>query len=129
MQKKTERLANTTGAKTKRELRKQITKLQKTYDQARADAAQFRTELKPVMQDLSSARGHLAHALKLDTAMANIKKELEKRGAGKKKKKAAKKKTAGKKAPAKKTVKKKAAKKKAAKKTTKKKTASRKKTA
>lgn len=100
LQKKTERLANTTATKAKQELRKQIRNLEKMADGAKGDVKQLRTDLAPVMDDLTSARNHLAHALKIDRALAIIQRELSGKPAKKKKvakKKAGKKKTAKKK--------------------------------
>jgi len=94
LQKKTERLANTTARKAQRELKKQIRALEKTLDNAKKDAKRFRNDLKPVMGDLVSARDHLAHALRIDKALARVRKEL--------KRKPTKKKAAAKKAPARK---------------------------
>jgi uncharacterized membrane protein YccC len=124
LQKKTERLANTTATKAKRELAKQIRNLEKMAEGAKGDVRQLRKDLAPVMDDLTNARNHLAHALKIDRALASIQRELSKKTgpkkkAGKKKvakKKVAKKKTAKKPVARKKPAKKKATKKKVARK-------------
>jgi hypothetical protein len=86
-------------------------------DGAKGDAKQLRKDLSPVMDDLTNARNHLAHALKIDRALASIQRELSKKAGpkkktGKKKKKVAKKKAAKKKAAKKPVARKKPAKKK-----------------
>jgi len=121
LQKKAERLATTTATKGKRELKKQINKLEKVLDGAKSDAAQLRKDLVPVMDDLKNARNHLAHALRVDRALASIQRELSKKPGTKKK--------ASKKVASKKVTKKPATKKKTGKKKVAKKTATRKKTA
>ena len=112
LQKKTERLANTTAKKANRELDKQVRGLTKILDEAKKDAGQLRDDLVPVMDDLNSARKHLAHALGIDKALRRLQRELS--GKPKAIKKVAKKKVAKKKV-AKKKVAKKVAKKKVAK--------------
>lgn len=119
LQKKAERLATTTAAKGKRELKSQIHKLEKMLGGAKSDAVQLRKDLVPVMDDLANARHHLAHALRIDRAMASIQRELSTKPATKKKtgkKKVAKKKVVKKPAARKKAAKKKAGKKKVARK-------------
>lgn len=116
LQKKTERLANSTAATVKRELVKQIHSLEKVLDGAKTESAKLRKDMAPVMEDLNNARNHLTHALRLDRAMALIERELAKK-LGKKKKVVKKKAKSGKKVAKKKPVtRKKAAKKKVAKK-------------
>lgn len=130
LQKKSERLVSTTATKAKRELRKQISGLDKLLDGARNDAAQLRSDLAPVMDDLKSARDHLAYALGIDKALAKVQRELSKKASVKKKvtkKAVTKKKPVTKKAAKKPATRKKAAKKATAKKKSAKKPATRKK--
>ena len=70
--------------------------LEKAFDQARSEAAEVRDDLKPVLDDLKSARKHLTHALRIDKALAKVGKQLEGKGKPRKKKKTAKKPAAGK---------------------------------
>ena len=89
-----------------REFRKQMRGLEKALDGARKDAERFLRDLEPVVDNLVSARNHLAHALRIDKALASIQRELKRRPAedrakAKVMKKPARKKTA-RKAPARK---------------------------
>jgi len=64
-----------------RELKKQFRGLEKALEGARKDAARFRDDLEPVMDNLVSARNHLAHALRIDKALASVQRELKRRPA------------------------------------------------
>jgi hypothetical protein len=55
--------------------------LEKALEGARKDAERFRDDLLPVVDNLVSARNHLAHALRIDKALANIQRELRRRPA------------------------------------------------
>jgi FKBP-type peptidyl-prolyl cis-trans isomerase (trigger factor) len=85
-----------------RELKKQFRGLEKAREGARKDAERFRNDLEPVVDNLVSARNHLAHALRIDKALASIQRELKRRPAEER----AKAKVARKKTPAKKVAKK-----------------------
>ena len=90
-----------------REFKKQMRGLEKALDGVRKDAERFRKDLEPVVDNLVSARNHLAHALRIDKALAGIQRELRRRPAedrvkAKAVKKAPVRKKAARKAPAKK---------------------------
>ena len=55
--------------------------LEKALTGARKDAEKFRDDLIPVVDNLVSARNHLAHALRIDKALATIQRELRRRPA------------------------------------------------
>lgn len=64
-----------------RELKKQFRGLEKALEGARKDAERFRNDLEPVVDNLVSARNHLAHALRIDKVLAGIQRELRRRPA------------------------------------------------
>ena len=104
IQKEAERVATETASAAQREVKKQMRNLEKALKSARKDAERFRDDLMPVVDNLISARNHLAHALKIDRALASIQRELKRRPAEDR----AKAKTVAKKAPVRKKVAKKA---------------------
>lgn len=113
LQKNVEQFADTTVNRARDEFKKQARSLDKMLTSTRKDVDRFLGDLEVVVDDLISARNHLAHALRIDKALASIQRELrrkphEDREARKKatRKAPARKKTARKAPARKKTVKK-----------------------
>ena len=112
-QKKTEEFADSTFGKARDEFKKQARSVEKMLTSARKDVDRFVADLTVVMDDLVSARNHLAHAFRVDKALASLQRELKRKPHEDR----AAKKLAAKKAPArKKTARKAPARKKTAKK-------------
>lgn len=115
LQKRTEEFADSTFGWARDEFKTRTRDLEKLVKSARKDIDRFWSDIEVVLDDLVSARNNLAHALRIDKALASVQRELkrkphEEREARKK---------AARKAPVRKTAAKKApARKKAAKKTT-----------
>ena len=88
LKKKAERLATiskSAGAKTRMELRSQVTKLKITASAAKEEAGNIRKELVLVRNDLADARHHLSHALHVDRAIVKVEKAMARRKATRKK--------------------------------------------
>lgn len=115
LQKNVTQFADETVGMARDEFKKQARSLDKLLTSTRKDVGRFWADIEVVMDDLISARNHLAHALRIDKALASVQRELrrkphEEREARKRavKKAPARKKTA-KKAPARKKTARKAA--------------------
>ena len=79
LQKNVEEFADTTLNRARDEFKKQARNLEKVLTSARKDVDRFWADIEVVMDDLISARNHLAHALRIDKALASIQRELKRK--------------------------------------------------
>jgi len=79
LQKNVEEFADTTITRARDEFKKQAKALDKMLTSARKDVGRFWADIEVVMDDLISARNHLAHALRIDKALASVQRELKRK--------------------------------------------------
>ena len=79
LQKNVEEFADTTVSRARDEFKKQARSLEKLLTSARKDVDRFWADIEVVMDDLISARNHLAHALRIDKALASVQRELRRK--------------------------------------------------
>lgn len=77
LQKNVEEFADATVGRARDEFKKQARSLDKMLTSARKDVGRFWADIEVVMDDLISARNHLAHALRIDKALAGVQRELK----------------------------------------------------
>ncbi|MCW8846102.1 MAG: hypothetical protein OQK99_09720, partial [Gammaproteobacteria bacterium] len=85
LMKKSEKLAKTTAANAKRQLRTQIGKLDKMLNAAMDEVESHKINLAPLREQLKNARIYAMKATHISKAVGKTEQELEKKVAGKKK--------------------------------------------
>lgn len=79
LQKNVEEFADKTVGMARDEFKKQARSLDKLLTSARKDVGRFWADIEVVMDDLISARNHLAHALRIDKVLAGVQRELRRK--------------------------------------------------